>query len=36
MLKLRNEIYESNSDFQIDIDSLTPEAIAKAIVAWWG
>ena len=35
MLVLRSEIYESNSDFQIDIDSLTPAAIAKAIVTWW-
>ena len=35
ILALRSEIYEANSDFQIDIDSLTPEAIAKAIVAWW-
>jgi len=35
MLEVRCEIYESNSDFQIDIDSLAPEAIAKAIVAWW-
>ncbi len=35
MLEVRSEIYESSSDFQIDIDSSTPEEIAKAIVAWW-
>ena len=35
MLELRSETYESNSDFQIDIDSMTPEAIAQAIAAWW-
>lgn len=35
MLDARSEIYESNSDFQIDIDSLDPNAIAQAIVAWW-
>ena len=35
MLDARSEIYESNSDFQIDIDSLTPAEIAAEIVAWW-
>ena len=35
MLDARSEIYESNSDFQIDIDSLAPAEIAAAIAAWW-
>ena len=35
ILDARREIYESNSDFQIDIDDLAPADIADAIVAWW-
>ena len=35
MLDSRRDIYESNSDLQLDIDSLAPDAIAQAIVDWW-
>ena len=35
ILEARREIYECASNFQIDIDELTPAEIAAAIVAWW-
>ena len=35
VLDARHEVYESNSDFQIDIDERSPTDIAKAIVAWF-
>ena len=35
ILESRQEIYERASDFQIDIDELSPDEIAAAIVAWW-
>ena len=35
ILDARREIYESSSDFQIDIDELAPADIAAAIAKWW-
>lgn len=35
MLVKRREIYESHSDFQINIDDITPQDAAIQICAWW-